>query len=163
MLSSALCVTLLSRKVWPASIEGTLPVPKTLPRFAPLVKDQSANVRSFELSKETLKPHRVLSGLSVPGSRVFQLKPAWLWLAVSVSETTHDPAGRSEAFWAPFSTAPDLSRMPPLSVAAVASGITVLKEVMLSPLSASVIAERAATPLREERRRAAPFLDAFIL
>ncbi|OIR40898.1 hypothetical protein BJP08_10550 [Corynebacterium sp. NML140438] len=42
----------------------------------PLVKDQSANVRSFELSKETLKPHRVLSGLSAAGSRVFQLKPA---------------------------------------------------------------------------------------
>ena len=86
-----------------------------------LVKLQSANVRSFELSKETLKPHRVFEGVSAAGSEVYQLKPAWLPSGV-FSETTHEPAGRSEVFWAPSSIAPIFSRMPPDNVAATASG-----------------------------------------
>ena len=161
MFSSALRVTSLSLKVWPASMEGTWPVFKSAPKFPVLVKYQSANVRSFELSKETLRPQAFLSGLVTLGSRVLQLKPAW-FPPGSPLLTTHSPAGRSDACWASFSTAPDLSRMPPVSVAAAASGATVLKDVTLSPLSARVIAETAATPLREERRHDVPLLCAFI-
>ena len=53
-------------------------------------------MRSFELSKATLKPQAFLLGLVAAGSEVFQLKPAWLPSGV-LSETTHEPAGRSEA------------------------------------------------------------------
>ena len=83
-------------KVWPAPIEDTCPASKTLLRFPELEKYQSANVRSIELSKETLRPHRVFEGLDPLGSRVFQLKPAWLPLG-SPLLTTHEPAGRSDA------------------------------------------------------------------
>ena len=116
-----MCVTDLSTKVSPAPIEETCPASRYAPIRPELEKLQSANVRSFELSKATLKPHRVLLGLLPLGSRVVQLKPAWLPCG-AFSETTHEPAGRSEAFWASFSTAPDFSRMPPESSAATASG-----------------------------------------
>lgn len=53
-------------------------------------------------------------------SEVFQVKPAWLWRGVSYSSTAHEPAGRSDACCASISTAPILSRMPPLNVAATA-------------------------------------------
>ena len=125
-----------------------------------LVKPQSANVRSFELSKETLKPQAFLSGLDADGSEVFQLKPAWLPSGV-LSETVHEPAGRSEAFWASFSTAPDLSRMPPVNVAAVASGAKSLGAKMLSEPNASVMADSAAAPLRAFRHETL-FLEEFI-
>ena len=165
MLSSAFAVAgpKSPRGVSPGSFEETEPAFSTAPKFPALVKPQSANVRSCELSKDRLRPQSFCFSTGVPelGSTVYQVKPAWLPLG-EFSLITHEPAGRSEAFCLPFSTAPDLSRMPPVSVAAAASGDTVLKDVTLSPLSARVMAERAATPLREARRWGELLLCAFI-
>ena len=133
-------------------MEETEPVFRIGPWLPVLVKLQSANVRSCELSKARLTPQSFCfaTGVLALGSRVCQLKPAWLPLG-EFSWTTHEPAGRSEAFWASFSTAPDFSRMPPVNVAAVASGAKSLGAKILSEPSASVMADSAAAPFRAFR------------
>ncbi|KTF03665.1 hypothetical protein AQZ59_01453 [Trueperella bernardiae] len=136
-------------------MEGSSPASRTPPSRPELVKLQSANVRSFELSKDTLTPHRVFEGLVALGSNVFHVKPAWLPSGV-LSETTHDPAGRSEAFWASFSTAPDVSRMPPVKVDADA-GEAVTR---LDPADAPRVKARAVSAALGARKKRLPGVEA---